>query len=96
MKKLFRSKATLIVTYIVMLAVCVYLNVTAGRLDRSNIIVSGTMFLIVLILFLYAFGRFRAVDGMMRDLQNAAETIRSDYSQKHEYLCGKPYPQYHT
>ena len=86
MKKLFRSKATLIVTYIVMLAVCVYLNVTAGRLDRSNIIVSGAMFLIVLILFLYAFGRFRAVDGMMRDLQNAAETIRSDYSQKHEYL----------
>ena len=40
MKGIFRSKYTLIVVYIIMAAICIYLNVSAESLDLSNVIVS--------------------------------------------------------
>ena len=51
MRGIFRSKFTLILIYLIMAAVCVYLNLTAESIELSNVIVSGALFLIVLILF---------------------------------------------
>ena len=79
MRGIFRSKFTLILIYLIMAAVCVYLNLTAESIELSNVIVSGALFLIVLILFAYAFSRFARIDHMIEDLKDATDNIRDDF-----------------
>lgn len=86
MKGILRSKYMLIVIFLIMAAVCVYLNMTADSLDLSNIIVSGVLFLIVLGLFGYSFARFAVIDDMIEDLNDATESIREDFGMKKQYL----------
>lgn len=86
MKGIFRSKYTLIVVYVIMAAVCIYLNLTAESLDLSNVIVSVVLFVVVLGLFGYAFSRFSVVDKMIEELDEAADTIRDDFGLKKQYL----------
>ena len=86
MKGIFRSKYTLIVVYIIMAAICVYLNISAESLDLSNIIVSAALFAIALGLLGYAFVRFTVVDRMISELNDVADTIRDDFSMKKQYL----------
>lgn len=86
MKGIFRSKYTLIVVWIVMAAICVYLNLTSKSLDLSNIIVSTALFIVAFGLFFYAFLRFQAVDSMIEDLNAAADEIRDDFGNKKQYL----------
>ncbi|MDO4620631.1 MAG: MotA/TolQ/ExbB proton channel family protein [Lachnospiraceae bacterium] len=86
MKGLFRSKLLLILFYIMMLAVCVYLNFTSEKLDMSNLIISGVMFAIVLLIFLFAFVRFAKTDSMIRDLNNATAQIKDDFRARKQYL----------
>ena len=86
MRGIFRSKFTLILIYLIMAAVCVYLNLTAESIELSNVIVSGGLFLIVLILFAYAFSRFARIDHMIEDLKDATDNIRDDFGMKRQYL----------
>lgn len=86
MKGIFRSRFTLIVVYVLMAAVCVYLNLTAESIDLSNVIVSAALFVIVFGLFAYAFRRFTVVDRMIEELEDAADTIRDDFGMKKQYL----------
>ena len=86
MKGIFRSKYTLIVVYIIMAAICVYLNISAESLDLSNVIVSAALFVIAAGLLGYAFARFTVVDRMISELNDVADTIRDDFSMKKQYL----------
>ena len=86
MKGIFRSKVTLIIVYLIMAAICVYLNVTADPRDMSNVIVSVALFIIVLFLFGYAFRRFVVIDRMIEELNDAADRIRDDFGLKKQYL----------
>lgn len=86
MKGIFRSKVTLIIVYLIMAAICVYLNVTADPRDMSNVIVSAALFIIVLFLFGYAFRRFVVIDRMIEELNDAADRIRDDFGLKKQYL----------
>ena len=86
MKGIFRSKVTLIIVYLIMAAICVYLNVTADPRDMSNVIVSSALFIIVLFLFGYAFRRFVVIDRMIEELNDAADRIRDDFGLKKQYL----------
>lgn len=86
MKGIFRSKYTLLVVYVLMAAVCIYLNLTSGSVDLSNIIVSAALFIVVLGLFIYAFSRFAVIDRMIDELNEAADTIRDDFGMKKQYL----------
>ena len=86
MKGLLRSKVTLILTFLIMAAVAVYLNLTAEKPDLPTIIVSAVMFVIVLAVFCFAYGKFAKIDSMIRDLNEAAERIRNDYRVTGTYL----------
>ncbi len=89
MKGLLRSKVTLILIYLIMAAVAVYLNWTAVPRDLPTMIVSAVMFVIVLAIFCFAFGRFAKIDSMIRDLREASERIRNDYRVTGTYLWDK-------
>lgn len=86
MRGIFRSKWTLILVYVIMAAICVYLNITADKLDLSNVIVSAALFLAALGLFGFAFARFSVIDGMIRELRESADLIKEDFSAKRQYL----------
>lgn len=89
MKGLLRSKATLILVYLAMAAVAVYLNWPSGTPDYPTIIVTAVMFVIVFMIFCFAFGRFAKIDSMIRDLNEAAVQIRNDYRASGTYLWNK-------
>ena len=86
MKGIFRSKITLIFIYIIMAAVAVYLNWSSENRDLPTIIVTAVMFVIVLVIFCFAFGRFARIDSMIRDLKEASAQIREDYRASGTYL----------
>ncbi len=86
MKGLFRSKYTLFLTFGLMAALCVYLNLTAGSLDYTNIIISAAMFVIVFAIFCFAFAKMATIDNMIDDLENATEEIRSDFKAERKFL----------
>ncbi len=69
-----------------MAAVAAYLNVTGDSPDLPSIIVTAAMFLIVLIIFCFAFERFAKIDSMIRDLNDAAAQIKNDFRVTGNYL----------
>ncbi len=86
MKRIFSSKVTLILIYVLMAAVAVYLNLTAETPDLPNIIVTAVMFFIVLLIFIFAVTRFARIDSMVRDLNEASAQIKNDFRASGTYL----------
>lgn len=86
MKGLFRSKYTLFLIFIIMAALCVYLNLTSESLDYTNIIISAAMFIIVFAIFCFAFAKMATIDSMIEDLENATEQIRADFKATKKFL----------
>ncbi len=78
----------LLLVFVAMVALCVALNMTASQKESiPNLIVNGTMFLIVAIIFLNCWlGSFRPMGEIMADLDEATEKIRKDARDSHEYL----------
>ncbi|MCR5790322.1 MAG: MotA/TolQ/ExbB proton channel family protein [Lachnospiraceae bacterium] len=81
----------LTVTYLGMVAVCVYLNVFSSQKEGlASIIVNGIMFAIVGVVFLACeFGCFRPVNSMIVDLKKVAGKIRVDAMNSHQFLWMK-------
>ncbi len=76
------------ITYIGMVALCVYLNVfTRHGEGTANIIVNGVMFFIVAIIFLKCqLGSFRPVGSITADLKRVKDKIHSDALRAHQFL----------
>ena len=82
----------LIVTYLLMLAVCVFLNLFAKRQegDIANIIVSFIMLIIVGVIFAVSIsGSLLPTAAVSRDLMRAAFKIEDDAKHTHKFLWEK-------
>ncbi len=82
----------LTIVYLLMVALCLYLNFTPGHKESvTTIIVNAVMFVIVAIVFLVAdLGSFAPMNAIIKDLKKATEKIRSDAMNAHSYLW-EPY-----
>ncbi|MCR5507694.1 MAG: MotA/TolQ/ExbB proton channel family protein [Lachnospiraceae bacterium] len=79
----------LLITYIALLAVCIYLNLfSAGQAGGlANLIVNIVMFVIVaLILFDCYFGSFLPTAGVIKDLRRVNAKIEDDAKHTHDFL----------
>ena len=75
----------LILTYVVMAALCAALIIFMKE-DMTSIIVNVAMFVIVLIIFIFAISKFALADRIQKELKKAAEKIREDASLDDKYL----------
>ncbi|MBQ7535924.1 MAG: MotA/TolQ/ExbB proton channel family protein [Stomatobaculum sp.] len=82
----------LTLTYIAMIALCVGLNLTTGQKEgTANLVVNIVMFLIVGLIFLSCERNcFLPMNRIIEDLEIAAEKIRNDAMNSHQYLW-EPY-----
>jgi len=82
----------LTIVYFAMAGLCVFLNFTPGHQESlASIIVNAVMFAIVGLIFLRAnSGCFGPMNGIIKDLDNATEKIKSDALSTHSYLW-EPY-----
>lgn len=78
----------LTITYIAMLALCVFLNLTNGNKEGlSNIIVNIVMFIIVGLIFLSIdLKSFGPMNRIIIDLTNATAKIKEDAMNTHDFL----------
>ncbi len=84
----------LTIVYIVMVALCIFMNremFLGGQINNVTIAVNAILFLIVAIVFLAAdFGSFAPMNSMIKDLKDATGKIRADAMNAHSYLW-EPY-----
>lgn len=82
----------IIITYFVMLAVCVFLNLTSGMQagGLANIIVNAALFVITgAVFFVSITGSLKPVAGITADLIRVSSKIEEDAKHSHKYLWEK-------
>lgn len=81
------SSLGLALTYVIMAAVCAYLNLKDGRInDPVGLFISVVMFGIVLIIFAGAGKCIKRVERITGELNSAAEKIDNDHWSEQKYL----------
>ncbi len=86
--KSFGSEALLLPTYLLMLAICVFLNVYGqAKPDPVNITVNAGMFVIIGITMLWAtYGALNPVSRMASSLRYTVQTMEIDFKKTENYL----------
>lgn len=86
--KSFGSEALLLPTYLVMLAVCVFLNLYGQvKIDPVNITVGAAMFVIIGIIILWAtYGALNPVSRISSSLRYTVQTMEIDFKKTEAYL----------
>jgi hypothetical protein len=80
--KIELNKKWLPVVYLVMLIICIFLNITNSNVDLASVLVNAAMFLIVGLIFIYAYRRLSRIDKMGEDFYIAISYIKQDYAQR--------------
>jgi hypothetical protein len=80
--KIELNKKWLPVVYFVMLVICIFLNITNTDPDIASIAVNAAMFIIVGIVFIFAYKRMGRIDKMGEDFHIAISYIKQDYAKK--------------
>ncbi len=83
-------EALIVISYIVMAAVCVCLNLFGKNIALPNIIINGAMFVIVGLVFIVSItGSLTPIAGITADLINVSEKIEEDAKHSHRFLWEK-------
>lgn len=86
MREKFNEKF-LIGIYLLMVMICILLNIPGNhKIDGKNILINAGMFIIVLLIFVWAYKIFKEINSLSEELKRASEQIKSDYENKREYL----------
>lgn len=89
MKK--QQEVKLIITYVLMLGLCVYLNAMSNRkIEMSNIAVNTGLFVIVGIVFWHTYKCFKNVNQIVKELNKASAKIKDDFD-KNQILLWNAY-----
>lgn len=80
--KIELNKKWLPVVYVVMLVICIFLNVTNDSLDLASVLVNAAMFIIVGVIFIYAYRRMGRIDKIGEDFHVAISYIKQDFARR--------------
>jgi hypothetical protein len=65
-----------------MLVICIFLNITNDSIDTASVLVNAAMFIIVGLIFIFAYKRMARIDTIGEDFHIAISYIKQDYAKK--------------